>query len=72
VAKSLSELSGVEVPLIGQVPISIPLREGSDTGAPLCASQSQDAAATEILKVAQLIGGQGRSLSGKKLGLRPR
>lgn len=72
VAKSLSELSGLEVPLIGQVPISIPLREGSDTGAPLCASESEEAAATEIHKIASLIAKQGRLLAGRKLNLDPK
>jgi ATP-binding protein involved in chromosome partitioning len=72
VAKSLSELSGVDVPLIGQVPISIPLREGSDCGSPLCAGDSPDPAATEIRKIAELIAKQGRSLAGRKLNLDPK
>jgi ATP-binding protein involved in chromosome partitioning len=72
VAKSLSELSGVNVPMIGQVPISVALREGSDTGQPLCASGSEDAAATEIHKIASLIAKQGRLLAGRKLNLDPK
>ena len=72
VAKSLSSLSGVNVPLIGQVPISVALREGSDKGAPLCAGSSEDAAATEIHKIASLIAKQGRLLAGRKLNLDPK
>jgi ATP-binding protein involved in chromosome partitioning len=68
----LSELSGVDVPLIGKVPISVALREGSDTGAPLCASESKDAAAAEIHKIASLIAKQGRLLAGRKLNLDPK
>ncbi|CAB4556756.1 MAG: P-loop NTPase [Actinobacteria bacterium] len=72
VAKSLSKLSGTEVNLIGQVPISVALREGSDTGKPLCAEQVSDAAAIEIHKIASLIASQGRSLAGRKLNLDPK
>ena len=72
VAKSLSKLSGAEVDLIGQVPISVALREGSDTGKPLCAGESNDSAAIEIHKIASLIAKQGRSLAGRKLNLDPK
>ena len=72
VAKSLSKLSGTEVNLIGQVPISVALRKGSDTGKPLCAEQVSDAAAIEIHKIASLIASQGRSLAGRKLNLDPK
>ena len=72
VASSLSKLSGTEVQLIGQVPISVALREGSDTGKPLCAEDSKDAAAIEIHKIASLIAKQGRLLAGRKLNLDPK
>ena len=72
VAKSLSKLSRAEVNLIGQVPISVALREGSDTGKPLCAEESNDSAAIEIHKIASLIAKQGRSLAGRKLNLDPK
>jgi ATP-binding protein involved in chromosome partitioning len=72
VAKSLSKLSGAEVNLVGQVPISVALREGSDTGKPLCAEESDDSAAIEIHKIASLIAKQGRSLAGRKLNLDPK
>ena len=71
VAKSLSELSGVSVPLIGQVPLSVALREGSDSGKPLTSSDDVDEAASEINKIANLIAVQGRDLLGRKLNLRP-
>jgi ATP-binding protein involved in chromosome partitioning len=54
------------------VPISVALREGSDTGAPLCASESKDAAAAEIYKIASLIAKQARLLAGRKLNLDPK
>jgi ATP-binding protein involved in chromosome partitioning len=69
VAKSLSELSGTTVPLLGQIPISVALREGSDSGKPLVAENSQDLAAKAIVEIAQKIAGAGRELAGKKLPL---
>jgi ATP-binding protein involved in chromosome partitioning len=72
VAASLAKLSGAEVKLIGQVPISVALREGSDAGNPLCAEDSKDAAAIEIHKIASLIAKQGRLLAGRKLNLEPK
>ena len=67
VAKSLSELSGVNVPLIGQVPISVALREGSDAGKPLLAQKSLDAASITIEHIALKIAAESRGLVGKKL-----
>jgi ATP-binding protein involved in chromosome partitioning len=69
VAKSLSELSGTAVPLLGQIPISVPLREGSDSGNPLVQLQAQDPAAKAIEEIAQKIAGAGRELAGRKLPL---
>jgi ATP-binding protein involved in chromosome partitioning len=72
VAKSLSELSGAAVPLLGQIPISVPLRKGSDTGKPLLAQETTDLAASEIEQIAQKIAGAGRELAGRRLPLSPR
>jgi ATP-binding protein involved in chromosome partitioning len=71
VAKSLSELSGVSVPLVGQVPISVLLREGSDSGKPLAAGDEVDEAAKQISKIASLMAAQSRDLLGRKLNLSP-
>jgi ATP-binding protein involved in chromosome partitioning len=67
VAKSLSTLSGVTVPLIGQVPISVALREGSDAGLPLLAQKSLDTASITIEDIALKIAAESRGLVGKKL-----
>jgi ATP-binding protein involved in chromosome partitioning len=69
VAKHLSELSGATVPLLGQIPISIPLREGSDTGNPLLGQTGNDLAAKAIEQIAQTIAGAGRNLAGRRLPL---
>jgi ATP-binding protein involved in chromosome partitioning len=72
VAKSLSDLSETKVPLLGQIPISVALREGSDTGKPLLGTDVQDLAAEAISQIAELIAGQGRELAGKRLPLSTR
>jgi ATP-binding protein involved in chromosome partitioning len=72
VARHLSELSKTEVLLLGQIPISIPLREGSDTGNPLLAQETSDLAASAIEQIAIKIAGTGRELAGRRLPLSPR
>jgi ATP-binding protein involved in chromosome partitioning len=72
VDKNLSELSKTEVPLLGQIPISIPLREGSDSGNPLLGQETSDLAASAIEQIAQKIAGTGRELAGRRLPLSPR
>jgi ATP-binding protein involved in chromosome partitioning len=72
VAKHLSELAGKEVPLLGQIPISVPLREGSDSGNPLLGQKTQDPAFEAIEQISQKIAGAGRELAGRKLPLSPR
>lgn len=55
VARALSEYSGTEVNLLAKVPISVSLREGSDSGTPLVASNRTDPAAIELIKIAKLL-----------------
>src|ERR671921_1572373 len=43
----------IEVPLLGKVPLTMPLREGSDTGIPLLVSDPDDAAAQAIRQAAR-------------------
>jgi ATP-binding protein involved in chromosome partitioning len=69
VARRLSELSKTEVRVLGQVPISIPLRIGSDTGRPLLASEIEDPAKPVIESIAEAMALAPRGLSGKKLPL---
>ncbi len=69
VAKSLSALSGAQVPLLGQIPISVPLRQGSDTGNPLLSEESGDSAALAIQAIALKIAATGRDLAGRRLPL---
>ena len=71
VAASLSRSLGAEVPLLGQVPIDVRLREGGDSGVPLVLSDPDSAAGKELLKVADALSGKPRGLAGLSLGLSP-
>ena len=69
VAERLSELSGEEVSVLAQIPMSEALRQASDNGEPLEAS-SADSALAEITRLASLIAKIPPGISGKKLGLK--
>jgi ATP-binding protein involved in chromosome partitioning len=71
VAQALTRLVGSEVPLLGEIPIDVRLREAGDNGTPLVLSDPDTPAAAELLKIAGLIGGKSRSLAGRRLGLTP-
>ncbi|MFZ0323929.1 MAG: Mrp/NBP35 family ATP-binding protein [Actinomycetes bacterium] len=71
VAEALTRATGANVPLLGQVPLDVRLREGGDSGVPLVLSDP-DAAASEVLvEVAQRLGRRERGLLGVSLGLSP-
>lgn len=69
VADRLTSVSGQPVPLLGQIPLSIALREGSDAGAPIVSTDAADPAAAVILEIAKTIAADRIGLAGKKLGL---
>jgi ATP-binding protein involved in chromosome partitioning len=46
------------VPLIGSIPLEMPVREGSDNGVPIVISDPQSTAAQELRKIAQRIAGK--------------
>ena len=71
VATSLSRLLGAEVPLLGQIPIDLRLREGGDNGMPLVLSDPDAAAAKELRLVSDTLTGKPRGLAGMSLGLAP-
>ena len=55
VADALTDLAKTEVKLLGQVPISVPLRECSDAGTPVVLAQPNDAASQAIATIAKLV-----------------
>ncbi len=71
VADALTRTIGAPVPLLGQVPIDVRLREGGDSGMPLVLSEPDSAAAKELRRIAEQLGTRSRGLSGRSLGLSP-
>jgi ATP-binding protein involved in chromosome partitioning len=71
VAQTLSRLVGSDVPLLGEIPIDLRLREAGDDGVPIVLAEPEAPAAQELTRIAQLIGGRSRSLVGRQLGLTP-
>ncbi len=71
VADSLTRSVGSAVPLMGQVPIDVALREGGDTGVPVVLSHPDSAGAVALRAVARQLGHRARGLAGRSLGLTP-
>lgn len=69
VAARLSELSGDAVGVLGQIPISVALREGSDRGEPVVESTPGDPAAAAIKAIADRLLTLQRGLAGRKLNI---
>ena len=69
VAVRLSELSGEPVGVLGQIPISVALREGSDRGEPVVDGTPEDPAATAIKAIADRLLTLQRGLAGRKLNV---
>jgi len=72
VATALGRLTGAQVPLLGQVPLDVRLREGGDTGVPLVLDEPDSPAALALRKIADELGARRRGLAGRQLGLTPR
>jgi ATP-binding protein involved in chromosome partitioning len=71
VASTLSQRFGYDVPVLGEIPLELALREGGDTGRPVVTSLPDSPAAQELTKVATTLSGRGRGLAGMQLGLTP-
>src|SRR6266702_1017027 len=52
VATALTQLTGVEVPLLGQIPLDVRLREAGDSGDPLVLADPSAPASIQLVKVA--------------------
>jgi len=72
VARRLSSNQEAPVPLLAQVPLSVPLRSGGDRGVPVVLGDPADPAAVAIRAVAERLATRGRGLSGRSLGISPR
>ncbi len=71
VATTLSERFGYDVPLLGEIPLDLKLREGGDTGRPIVATHPDADASKAIQRVADHLTGRSRGLAGMQLGLSP-
>ena len=71
VADGLTRTMGVPVPLLGQIPLDMRLREGGDNGQPLVLSDPSAPAAEALVSVADSLGRRARGLAGRSLGLTP-
>ena len=59
----------LDVPVLASIPLSIPLRQGGDGGAPVVLSEPDDAASLAIGSLAESLVAMGRGLAGRRLGL---
>lgn len=71
VAQSLSTNLGVEVPLLGQVPLDMKLRESGDDGVPVVLADPQSSGAKAIREIANRLVANERGLVGRKLPISP-
>jgi ATP-binding protein involved in chromosome partitioning len=70
VAEALSRVVGTHVPLLGQIPLDVRLREHGDTGEPLVLTDPDSPAAKVIWDIAGRLSARSR-LTGRSLGLTP-
>ncbi|MEU6697955.1 Mrp/NBP35 family ATP-binding protein [Pseudonocardia sp. NPDC046786] len=71
VADSLSRIVGTTVPLLGQIPLDVALREGGDAGTPIVLGKPETAAAQALESVAQQLVVKSRGLAGMSLNISP-
>ncbi len=71
VADGLTTALGAQVPMLGQVPLDVRLREGGDEGKPLVLSDPDSDAGSVLTGIAEQLTGKPRGLSGMQLGISP-
>jgi ATP-binding protein involved in chromosome partitioning len=71
VTQVLSRALNTPIPLLGQIPLDIRLREHSDTGTPLVLTAPDTPAAKELHAIAAHLSTHPRGLAGRPLGLTP-
>src|SRR6476619_6220091 len=71
VAATLSSRFGYDVPVLGEIPLDLTLREGGEAGAPIVDTHPDTPAAQALTRVAATLSGRGRGLAGLQLGLSP-
>jgi ATP-binding protein involved in chromosome partitioning len=71
VADGLSRRLGTSVPMLGEIPLDIRLREGGDRGLPLVLAEPDAPAAVVLRDVARSLAHRRRGLAGMSLNLTP-
>jgi ATP-binding protein involved in chromosome partitioning len=71
VASTLGSRFGYDVPVLGEIPIDVSLREGGDTGKPIVESDPTAPGALVLTEIAHRLSSRGRGLAGMQLGLSP-
>lgn len=71
-AARLSTTVGTDVPLLGQIPLDITLREGGDAGHPLVLSAPESPAGAALTSIARELAARPRGLTTMKLDVQPR
>ena len=71
VAATLSSRFGYDVPVLGEIPLDLSLREGGDAGKPIVDSDPTAPGALSLASIADKLSGRGRGLAGMQLGLTP-
>ena len=71
VAAGIGRALGYDVPLLGQVPVDLRLREGGDTGMPLVLSDPDSEAGKALRGVADALTSRSRGLAGRSLSISP-
>lgn len=70
VSQRLSTQLGYEVPVLGQIPLDIALREGGDKGEPVVSTPDSDAAVA-LSSIVATLANHSRGLKGRSLGVSP-
>ncbi len=70
-ADALSRVTGTQVPLLGQIPIDLRLREGSDDGVPVVLADPEAPASLVLREVAEKLTVRSRGLVGMSLSVSP-
>jgi ATP-binding protein involved in chromosome partitioning len=71
VAATLGGRFGYDVPVLGEIPLDLSLREGGDAGKPIVESDPTSPGAEVLSGIAKTLSGRGRGLAGMQLGLSP-
>ena len=71
VADALTRVTGATVPLLGQIPIDLRLREGGDDGVPVVLAEPDGAASAVLREIADKLTVRSRGLVGMSLSVSP-